>query len=252
MSIYLAPLVSFLSTMFGVIFLLVPIAKPKGAQSAMIIGSCAGIMLGASVFSLILPALQLDLGFAGLTSKQMAVLCILLGAVVMLIMHALIPHEHFLKGREGLTGDKTSQMNGIVLIVFAVMLHNIPEGFALGVGSQIQDLDAARALVLGIGLQNIPEGGIIAVSLISLGGSKKTAFLAVFVSALAEALAASLGVWMGHLHAFVTNSGLLLSAGAMIYVVSQEMIPESHGDGFEGVATIALVCGFCLSLFLGN
>ena len=176
------------------------------------------------------------------------VICgILLGAAVLWLIHHHAPHEHFILGREG---PRTERFRRIWLFIIAITLHNFPEGLAVGVGFGGGDVGNRTALAIGIGLQNMPEGLIVAMALRTLGLGAAKAWGVAALTGLAEPLGALLGVLvLGSAPAFYPL-GLALAAGAMIFVVSHEIIPETHRDGFEGAASATLLAGFVFMVWL--
>jgi ZIP family zinc transporter len=216
---------------------------------SMILGGCAGIMLGASFFTLIDPALHMPNTFDYFPAPTFDCVAMILGALLMLGIHEFTPHVHSTKGPEGMraVGHDFKPKQGVILVTAAVALHNLPEGFALGVGAQGPE---AEALLWGIGIQNIPEGAIIALSIKSLSQNTRLAIVGTVAAAMMESAAAVAGGWLGSTTDTMTRYVLMFCAGAMIYVVSQEMIPESHRDGQEGIATMALIIGVVLMLAL--
>jgi len=236
----LPAVVAFVSSSIGALVLLTPKRHMGVRFSTASTGFCAGVMLGAAVFTLILPAVaELD-GANGSQAVWIAV-SLFSGLLLMEVLHQAVPHEHFFKGREGPGGD---QFRRSVLIVAAIALHNIPEGVAMGAGFMQSDRQAAMSLLLGIGVQNIPEGLIVALSLVGIGLAKVYVVWGVVIAALAEAIGALLGSFAGAAFDAFLPYSLLACAGAMIYVVSQEMIPESHRSGHERLATFSLFFGF--------
>jgi ZIP family zinc transporter len=203
------------------------------------LGFAAGVMLAATFFSLLLPAIE-----AG--GPWRAVVGLLLGVGLLIAADRLIPHLHFLHGREGLG----SRLGKVWLFAFAVTIHNFPEGLAVGVTFGQGDIGAAVALATGIALQNMPEGLAVALPLVGEGYSRGRALLYATMTGLAEPLAGALGAL-----AVVEAAGLLpyalaFAAGAMLYVISDEIIPESHRRGHELAATGGLILGFTAMMLL--
>jgi ZIP family zinc transporter len=212
-------------------------------------GFGAGVMLAASAFSLVVPGIQAarDLGdgpwAAGLTVGA----AILLGAAALLWLEHTIPHEHFIKGKEGHDGR---MLKRTWLFVFAVMLHNLPEGLAIGVAFGGTDPMRAGALATGIAIQDVPEGLVIAVALLAAGYGRLFSVGLGMVSGLIEPVgalgAAAVMAWSAPLLPW----GLGFAAGAMLFVISHEIIPESHRKGHENYATGGLMLGFVLMMLL--
>lgn len=202
-------------------------------------GFGAGVMLAACAFSLILPGLEAVRAqpqWGGNTWAAGGVVgsAILLGAGVMMLMDKLLPHEHFIKGREGLDLDLARKLRRTWLFVIAIALHNLPEGLAIGVGYAANEGMRANALATGIAIQDVPEGLVVAVALLAAGYSRRFAVLLAVVSGSAALLP-----W-----------GLGFAAGAMLFVISHEIIPESHRKGHEAFATGGLMLGFVLMMVL--
>jgi ZIP family zinc transporter len=249
MNLYVAPIVSLVTTLLGIGILVFSQTSLAQRWTSLILGACAGIMLGASFFSLINPAVHMTAMLDVLPPALLDNLAIILGAGLMLAIHEFTPHVHSSKGPEGMraVSKEHRSQRSVILITTAVALHNVPEGFALGVGTQSTE---AMALLWGIGIQNIPEGAIIAMSVKALSQNNRLAIIATVAAAVMEALSAYVGGVLGSSTEIVTRYALLFCAGAMIYVVSQEMIPESHRGGEEGIATMALIMGVVLMLGL--
>ncbi len=215
------------------------------------LGFGAGVMLAASAFSLVVPAL----GAAesrGATPWEAAFLvgtAMLLGAAMMIAMDRWLPHEHFIKGPEG-SAHRARQLRRAWLFVFAIALHNLPEGLAIGAAFAGPDAGAARALTTGIAIQDVPEGLVIAVALFASGYSRFVSVAIGSLSGLVEPLGAVIGAGVITLSAALLPWGLAFAAGAMLFVISHEMIPESHRSGHEGFATGGLMIGFVLMMAL--
>ena len=214
------------------------------------LGFAAGVMLAASFFSLILPGLEAVERNGGNAAMSAGIIgtAIMLGATTLQLINRYIPHEHFIIGPN--PEALHSRLQRIWLFVIAITLHNFPEGLAVGVSFGGGDLSNGAATALGIGLQNVPEGLAVAVSLASVGYGRVFSFLAALATGLVEPVGGFLGI------ATVTYSSLLLpwglgfAAGAMIWVVSSEIIPETHREGQQNAATTALMGGLVLMLFL--
>ncbi|MDX1405764.1 MAG: ZIP family metal transporter [Woeseiaceae bacterium] len=209
----------------------------------------AGIMLAASFFSLLLPAIEY--AEAQNANRQIAVaivICgLMLGATALYVIHRYVPHEHFVIGREGPNVEAVSR---IWLFVIAITLHNFPEGMAVGAGFAGGDMSNGTALAFGIGIQNMPEGLAVAISLISVGYSRGTAFIIAFLTGLAEPIGGLLGSAAVSVAAPLMPWALAFSAGAMLFIISDEIIPETHRGGFQNLATFSLLGGFAVMMFL--
>lgn len=210
----------------------------------------AGIMLAAS-FSLLLPAIEY--GEAQFGGRNIAVIVaitgILCGALALFLMHRYLPHEHFLGGHEG---PDSKALSRIWMFVIAITLHNFPEGMAVGVGFAGGDIANGMALATGIGIQNIPEGLAVAVALITVGYSRVRAFLVSLLTGLAEPLGGLFGSVAVSLAGPLMPWSLAFAAGAMLFIISDEIIPETHRKGYENLATFSLLVGFACMMYLDS
>lgn len=211
-----------------------------------LLGLGAGVMLAASLFSLLLPALEAGTAQAGSAAAGGAIVAagIALGALFLFAADRLLPHEHTIKGREG---PGTHGLSRAWLFVFAITLHNLPEGLAVGV-AHADGSAGANALTLGIALQNMPEGLVVAVALLTIGLSPLKAFAIALLGAMAEPLGGIIGAGMVTLAHGLLPWGLAFAAGAMLFVISHEIIPETHRNGNERVATAGLLAGFIVMM----
>jgi ZIP family zinc transporter len=209
----------------------------------------AGVMLAASFFSLLLPAIEY--GEVRFGNDQLAVFVVIVGflcgAAALFVMHRYVPHEHFFTGREG---PETETLSRIWLFVIAITLHNFPEGMAVGVGFGGGDVANGVALATGIGIQNIPEGLAVAVSLLAVGYTRTRAFLVAFLTGLAEPVGGLFGSVAVSAAGPMMPWMLAFAAGAMMFVISDEIIPETHRRGFENLATACLMVGFVCMMYL--
>jgi ZIP family zinc transporter len=209
----------------------------------------AGIMLAASFFSLLLPAIEY--GEAQFASTNLAVIVVIAGTLVgaagLFFMHRYLPHEHFLKGHEG---PDTKTLRRIWLFVIAITLHNFPEGMAVGVGFAGGDVGNGITLATGIGIQNIPEGMAVAVSLLAAGYSRVQSFFVGFGTGLAEPIGGFIGSVAVSVAGPLMPLSLAFAAGAMLFIISDEIIPETHRRGFETLATFSLLVGFVSMMYL--
>lgn len=214
------------------------------------LGFAAGVMLAASFFSLILPGLEAAAKNGGSPATSAAIIgcAILLGATTLQLINRYAPHEHFIIGPQA--GAATSRLQRIWLFVIAITLHNFPEGLAVGVSFGGGNITNGTATALGIGLQNIPEGLAVAVALASVGYGRVFAFLAGVASGMVEPVGGFLGIAAVTYSSILLPWGLGFAAGAMIWVVSSEIIPETHINGRQNSATTALMAGLVLMLFL--
>ena len=213
-----------------------------------LMGFGAGVMLAATAFELVLPAAgiaEADLGSPWLAALLVGT-GIALGGGFLLALHRLVPHEHFITGPQ--SGADPKKIRRVWLFVFAIALHNLPEGLAVGVGFGGEDLSDGVALAVGIGLQNIPEGLVVAVALLSLGYSRVAAFGVTLLTGLVQPVGGLIGAGAVTLMEMLLPWGLAFAAGAMLFVISHEIIPESHRRGHEGKATFGVLLGFIVML----
>lgn len=210
-----------------------------------LMGFGGGVMLAATVFSLLIPALDVagDQGFTPWSAGAMASMGLLLGAVALLGLGRLLAQ------RQSLPDMQVGLAPGVLLFVIAIMLHNVPEGMAVGVAAGA-GLSGADGLAVGIALQDVPEGLIVALVLASAGMGRGKAVLIGAASGLVEPLFAVMCAWLVNVSHMLLPWGLALAAGAMLFAVVHEIIPESTGNGHRGDASLALAVGFCLMMVL--
>ncbi len=222
------------------------------------LGFAAGVMLAASFWSLLQPALDMASDWGRLAFLPVAG-GFLAGAAALRLLDLLLPHLHQM---ENLEEGIPTRLPRSTLLVLAITLHNIPEGLAVGVafgaaaaGGGEAGLTGALTLMLGIGLQNLPEGTAVSVPLLREGLSRRKAFFYGQLSGMVEPLAAVLGAFAVSMARPVLPFALAFAAGAMIFVVVEEVIPESHASGHGDAASLGVVAGFavmmCLDAALG-
>lgn len=209
-------------------------------------GIAAGVMLAASAFSLLVPAFDYVSDWTGVVT--VVGLGFGLGGVFVHIADKYVPHAHFEKGVEG----PKSAMSMVWLLVLAIAIHNFPEGLAVGVSFGAGDSLTGISVAVAIGLQNIPEGLAVSAPLVREGYSKKYAAGLAFATGLVEPIGGLLGVSIVFLAVVLLPYGLAFAAGAMIFVVGDEIVPESHAGGNARVATWGLMLGFILMMTLDN
>ncbi|MDP3030638.1 MAG: ZIP family metal transporter [Rhodocyclaceae bacterium] len=238
----------FAATTLGALPALVLRGIPQKLEDSLL-GMAAGMMLAASAFSLLLPGLAA--GAEILDSKPLGaavvVLGMALGVLLMLGLDAFTPHEH---DKSGPCGPGYETCGRVWLFVFAIALHNLPEGMAIGVSFSQGDMTVGLPLTTAIALQDIPEGLAVALALRTAGLAPSLAVLVAAASGLLEPLGALLGVGLSSGLAVAYPIGLGLAAGAMIFVVSHEVIPETHRNGHQTPATLGLMAGFALMMVL--
>lgn len=214
-----------------------------------LLGFAAGVMLSASFFSLILPGIEAATLRTGseVIAALIAVGGILLGAGAIALLNESLPHEHFVEGREGADPGALAR---IWLFIIAITIHNVPEGMAVGIGFGAGDAALGLSLAIGIGLQNAPEGLAVAVALRGLGYGRGRAVGIALLTGLVEPLGGLVGVAAVSMAAPLLPWGLTFAAGAMLYVISHEIIPETHRHGHQNAATAGLIVGLVLMMFL--
>lgn len=211
-------------------------------------GFGAGVMLAASAFSLALPGIEeaRRQGQGPWTAGALVGVAILLGAAALVVLERVLPHEHFIKGPEG---HPSQRLKRVWLFVFAICLHNLPEGLAIGVGFG-PGLAHGTALATGIAIQDLPEGLVVAVALMAAGYGRGWSVGVGMLSGIVEPLGALVGAGVVIDYPLLLPVGLGFAAGAMLFVVSHEIIPESHRQGHEHFATGGLMIGFVLMMLL--
>jgi len=235
---FLASLAAGLATGVGALPVLF-VKHPSKRYLDLMLGFAAGVMLAATAFSLLIPAIK-DGG------AWVAVGGLLLGALALHLIDRFVPHEHFIRGHEG----PSSRLRKIWLFVLAITIHNFPEGLAVGVGFGGGALGPAIALAAGIGLQNMPEGLAVALPLVGEGYARRRALLYATLTGLVEPMGGLLGVSLVMLARPLLPWGLAFAAGAMLFVISDEIIPESHRNGHERLATFGVMIGFAVMMLL--
>ncbi len=213
------------------------------------LGFGAGVMAAASCFSLILPGVAAGTGILGSKPAGAAIVAVglVLGALFLLLADKAVPHEHPGAGRHG---PDWLQLRRVWLMVFAIALHNFPEGMAIGVGFAGGDASVGIPLTAAIAIQDIPEGLVVAVALRTVAYTPWKAAGAAALTGLAEPLGAIVGVALTSGFAPLYPAGLGFAAGAMIWVVSHEIIPETHRKGHEQAATLGIIGGFVVMMLL--
>ncbi|MBZ2168675.1 ZIP family metal transporter [Marinobacter sp. F4216] len=217
-------------------------------QDSMLAGA-AGVMLAASFFSLLLPGLEYGEALLGTTWAAAAVVIfgVMSGAWVLYYLHQKLPHEHFSLGREG---PHAEHIRRIWLFIIAITLHNFPEGMAVGVGFAGGDVRNGYVLATGIGLQNIPEGLAVAFSLLAINYSRVKAFTIALMTGLAEPIGGLFGATMVWIAEPIMPWTLGFAAGAMLFIISNEIIPETHRNSYKTIATFSLLTGFVVMMSL--
>lgn len=212
-----------------------------------VLSFAAGIMLAASVIGLVLPSIEL--GGGGIKGLVFAIAGIFLGAFCINLMDKLIPHLHRLAGTDN-ESHNNANINKVLLFVLAIAIHNLPEGIAAGVGFGTGDSGQALLIASGIALQNIPEGMVIIAPMLAAGISPRKTLLCAIGTGLIEVVGTLIGYLAVNIATVILPLALSFAGGTMLYVVSDEMLNETHAHGSERGATYSMLVGFCVMLIL--
>ena len=213
--------------------------------SDIVLSFAAGVMLAAAVLGLVMPSLEYG-GNYGLVVTVAGIFC---GALCLNGMDKLVPHLHKLSGAEPEAHpDVKGKRSKVLLFVAAIAIHNLPEGIAAGVSFGTDNAVEALTVAGGIALQNIPEGMVIIGPMLASGISPRRTFLCAAATGLVEVLGTLLGYFAVSISAAILPFALAFAGGTMLYVISDEMIPETHAHGSQRGATYSLLVGFCLML----
>ena len=211
--------------------------------SDIVLSFAAGVMLSAAVLGLIVPSVE----YGGKYGLITTVAGIFAGALCLNILDKLVPHLHKMAGVEP-ENHQNKNLNSVLLFVMAIAIHNLPEGIAAGVGFGSGNAGEALLIAGGIALQNIPEGMVIIGPMLASGVKPLRTFLIAAATGLVEVIGTLLGYFAVSVSAAVLPFALAFAGGTMLYVVSDEMIPETHAHGSQRGATYALLIGFCVML----
>ena len=211
--------------------------------SDIVLAFAAGVMLAAAVLGLILPAVE----YGGAWGLPVTVAGIFAGAICLNLVDRLVPHLHKLAGAD-IEGHKKTELSRVLLFVTAIAIHNLPEGIAAGVGFGSGDTSQALIIAGGIALQNIPEGMVIIGPMLAAGVKPSRTFVLAMLTGLVEVVGTLIGYFAVTVSSAILPFALAFAGGTMLYVISDEMIPETHAHGHERGATYALLVGFCLML----
>ena len=211
--------------------------------SDVVLSFAAGVMLAAAVLGLILPSLE----YGGKYGLLITVAGVFAGAVCLNLIDRLVPHLHRLAGAD-IEEHHNANLSKVLLFVIAIAIHNLPEGIAAGVGFGAGDVSQALVIAAGIALQNIPEGMVIIGPMLAAGISPRRTLVFALLTGLVEVLGTLIGYFAVSLASAILPFALAFAGGTMLYVVSDEMIPETHAHGNERSATYALLAGFCVML----
>ena len=218
--------------------------KASHTFSDIVLSFAAGVMLSAAVIGLIIPSLEYSEGKLGIL---ITILGIFAGAVCLNLVDKLVPHLHNMAG-ENEEAHNNKNLGKVLLFVSAIAIHNLPEGIAAGVGFGSGDTTQALIIAGGIALQNIPEGMVIIGPMLAAGIKPKKTFLIALMTGLVEVVGTFIGYFAVSIASAILPFALAFAGGTMLYVISDEMIPETHAHGHERGATYALLFGFCLML----
>ena len=214
--------------------------------SDIVLAFAAGVMLAAAVIGLILPSL----GYGSLIVTVIGIFC---GALCLNLLDKAVPHLHRLSGVDQEAHPaQTEKLNKVLLFVVAIAIHNLPEGIAAGVGFGTENTAEAITIAAGIALQNIPEGMVIIAPMLAAGMSRSRTLIAALMTGVVEVLGTMLGYFAVSVSTAVLPFALAFAGGTMLYVISDEMIPETHAHGVERGATYSLLAGFALMLAMSH
>lgn len=254
MNIAIGILIPLLGTTLGASCVFIMKKEINELVNRVLMGFASGVMMAASVWSLIIPAIDMSSNMNNLSFIPSAV-GISIGIVFMLLLDRIIPHLHYNNDKS--EGIKSEKIRKTTMLVLAVVLHNIPEGMAVGAvfagvmsKESILTIAGAFALSIGIAIQNFPEGAIISMPLRSEGISKPKSFLYGFMSGVVEPIGAILTILFSTLIEPLMPYLLSFAAGAMIYVVVEELIPEASKGEHSNIGTIGFAVGFVIMMIL--
>jgi len=211
--------------------------------SDIVLSFAAGVMLAAAVLGLILPSLE----YGGKYGLLVAVAGIFAGALCLNLIDKLVPHLHKLMGPDE-EKHNNANLSKVLLFVTAIAIHNLPEGIAAGVGFGSGDTGQALLIAGGIALQNIPEGMVIIGPMLAAGVTPRKTFICAMLTGVVEVIGTLIGYFAVSVSSFILPFALAFAGGTMLYVISDEMIPETHAHGSQRGATYALLVGFCIML----
>ncbi len=211
--------------------------------SDIVLAFAAGVMLAAAVLGLIIPSIE----YGGKYGILITVAGIFVGAVCLNLIDRLVPHLHKLAGDEP-ESHNNANLSKVLLFVMAIAIHNLPEGIAAGVGFGSGDTAQALIIAGGIALQNIPEGMVIIAPMLAAGIRPRRTFVLAMITGLVEVVGTLIGYFAVSISTAILPFALAFAGGTMLYVISDEMIPETHAHGSERGATYALLVGFCVML----
>ena len=216
--------------------------------SDIVLAFAAGVMLAAAVLGLILPSVE----YGGKWGLLITIAGIFTGALCLNLVDKLVPHMHKLVGADNEAHTGSANISKVLLFVTAIAIHNLPEGIAAGVSFGSGNASEALLIAGGIALQNIPEGMVIIGPMLAAGVSPRRTFLCALATGLVEVVGTLLGYFAVTIASAILPFALAFAGGTMLYVISDEMIPETHAHGSERGATYALLAGFALMLAMSH
>ena len=231
-----------LSTVIGAIIGFI-FKKISHKFSDIVLSFAAGVMLSAAVLGLIMPSIE----YGGKYGIIITVAGIFAGALCLNLIDRLVPHLHRLVGADT-ERHNNANLSKVLLFVTAIAIHNLPEGIAAGVGFGSGDNTQALLIAGGIALQNVPEGMVIIGPMLAAGVTPRKTFVCAMITGLIEVIGTLIGYFAVTVSAAILPFALAFAGGTMLYVISDEMIPETHAHGSERGATYALLVGFCVML----
>ncbi len=211
--------------------------------SDIVLSFAAGVMLAAAVIGLIIPSID----YGGRYGLIITVIGIFAGALCLNLIDKLVPHLHKLAGADT-ESHKNSNLNKVLLFITAIAIHNLPEGIAAGVGFGSGNTSQALIIAGGIAIQNIPEGMVIIAPMLAAGVKPGRTFVLAMITGLIEVIGTLIGYFAVSIASAILPFALAFAGGTMLYVISDEMIPETHAHGHERGATYSLLVGFCVML----
>ena len=216
--------------------------------SDIVLSFAAGVMLCASILGLVLPSYEYGEKYGVGIAILLTVGGIFTGAIALNLIDKLVPHLHKLAGADHESHSNNPALSRVLLFVTAIAIHNLPEGIAAGVSFGAGNDAEALVIAGGIALQNIPEGMVIIGPMLASGVSKKRTFFIALLTGLIEVVGTFIGYFAVSVATAILPFALAFAGGTMLYVISDEMIPETHAHGSERGATYALLVGFCIML----
>ena len=230
---------TFIGSVLGFVF-----KKISHKFSDIVLSFAAGVMLAAAIMGLIIPSLD----YGGKYAIVITVAGIFAGAAALNLIDKIVPHLHKLAGADNEEHTQNEKLSKVLLFVTAIAIHNLPEGIAAGVSFGTGDTSQALLIAGGIALQNIPEGMVIIGPMLAAGISSKKTFIAALITGIIEVLGTFIGYFAVNIATAILPFALAFAGGTMLYVISDEMIPETHAHGSQRGATYALLVGFAVML----